>query len=70
MVLIGRAVAALASARHESRGAHRRADHPEPRPEWLVRQAVQLGAGGELLVGHLTADGAPGTLVNSAAAAV
>ena len=70
MVLIGRAVAALASARHESRGAHRRADHPEPRPEWLLRQIVQLGADGELLVGHLTADGAPGVLVNSAAAAV
>jgi aspartate oxidase len=70
MVLIGRAVAALASARHESRGAHWRADYPEPREEWRLRQVVQLSAGADLVVGHLAAEGAPGALVRTTAAAV
>jgi L-aspartate oxidase len=69
MVLVGRAVAALASARHESRGAHWRADYPDPRSEWRVRQVAQLGPGGELLVGHLPAEAVSGALVSTAAAA-
>jgi L-aspartate oxidase len=70
MVLIGRAVAALAAARHESRGAHWRADYPEPRAEWRLRQVAQLAAGGDLVVGPLAAEGAPGALVRTAVAAV
>jgi L-aspartate oxidase len=70
MVLIGRAVAALASARHESRGAHWRADCPGPREEWRLRQVAQLSADGDLLVGHLAAPGAPGAFVRTTAAAV
>ena len=69
MVLIGKAVAALASARHESRGAHWRADYPGPREEWRLRQVAQLSADGDLVVGHLRAEGA-GALVRTTAAAV
>jgi L-aspartate oxidase len=70
MVLIGRAVAALASARHESRGAHWRADYPDPRPEWRLRQVAQLAPSGELRAGQLAAEGAPGALARTSAAAV
>lgn len=76
MALIARAVAALASNRHESRGAHWRADYPEPRAEWCVRQVAQLRAGGEMALGQLAAEGADGAegalgaLVGPAAAAV
>lgn len=40
--LVARLVAATALAREESRGAHFRRDHPEPRPEWCRRQTVTL----------------------------
>ena len=70
MALVGRAVAALAAARHESRGAHWRADFPEPRDEWRLRQIAQLVGDGEIMVGHLAVEEAPEALVGPAAAAV
>jgi L-aspartate oxidase len=51
MVLIARAVVALAGRRCESRGAHWRTDYPVPLPEWRVRQVAQLMPTGELAVG-------------------
>jgi L-aspartate oxidase len=40
--LVARLVATTALAREESRGAHFRRDHPEPRAEWCRRQVVTL----------------------------
>ena len=37
---VARALLAAAEARTESRGCHRRVDHPEPRPEWLTHLLV------------------------------
>jgi len=50
---LARAVAGAALRREESRGAHRRADHPEASDRWLVRQVVQLLPSGGLGVGEL-----------------
>jgi len=45
MLTVATAVVAAASARTESRGCHRRTDHPEPREEWLTHLDVRLDAG-------------------------
>ena len=47
MLTVATAVVAAASARKESRGCHRRTDHPEPRDEWLTHLDVRLDAGTE-----------------------
>jgi succinate dehydrogenase/fumarate reductase flavoprotein subunit len=41
MLLVARSVAAAASRRQESRGAHQRADHPGMLPAWGVNQTVR-----------------------------
>lgn len=46
MVTVGAALVAAASARLESRGCHRRTDHPAPRPEWARHLDVRLGPAG------------------------
>jgi L-aspartate oxidase len=43
------AIAELAGRRAESRGAHWRADHPQPDPAWQVRQAVWRQPDGTLV---------------------
>jgi L-aspartate oxidase len=44
LVTVASAVVAAATARTESRGCHRRTDHPEPQSEWLVHLDVGLAA--------------------------
>ena len=46
--LVARALASAAWARTESRGCHRRADHPEPRPQWLRHIDITLDDLGHL----------------------
>jgi len=70
MVLIARAVVALAATRAESRGAHWRTDYPVPRPEWRVRQVAQLMPTGEMAVGTFAVEGLDEAVVGHAAAAV
>ncbi|MGD0809771.1 MAG: L-aspartate oxidase [Acidimicrobiales bacterium] len=57
MVLVARAVVALAARRCESRGAHWRTDYPVPLPEWRARQVAQLMPTGELAVGAFAVEG-------------
>ncbi|MDT0327185.1 L-aspartate oxidase [Nocardiopsis lambiniae] len=40
LLTVARLVAAAAAHRTESRGAHQRADHAEPRPEWRIRPVI------------------------------
>jgi succinate dehydrogenase / fumarate reductase flavoprotein subunit len=42
MLLVARVVAETALGRTESRGAHRREDHPDARVEWEVNQIAGL----------------------------
>lgn len=44
------AVATAAALRTESRGCHRRTDHPTPRPDWQRHLTVSLGHDGRLSV--------------------
>ncbi|MET0144104.1 MAG: L-aspartate oxidase [Ilumatobacteraceae bacterium] len=50
VLTVASAVVAAATTRTESRGCHRRSDHPEPRDEWVRHLDVQLDATGALLV--------------------
>jgi aspartate oxidase len=70
MVLIARAVVALAARRCESRGAHWRTDYPGALPEWQVRQVAQLLPTGEMAVGSFAVEGLHEAVVGQAAAAV
>ncbi len=54
---VARALLAAAAARTESRGCHRRSDHPEPRPEWVTHLHVALTSSGD--IEPMTVVGAP-----------
>lgn len=47
---VGVLVAAAALARTESRGCHRRADHPHPDPAWQRHSIACLDASGQLII--------------------
>ena len=48
LLTVASAMVAAAAARAESRGCHRRTDHPDPRDEWLVHLDVALDAVGNV----------------------
>jgi L-aspartate oxidase len=50
LLTVAGAVVAAATARTESRGCHRRTDHPEPRDVWLTHLDVRADPLGELYV--------------------
>jgi L-aspartate oxidase len=50
LATVARAMIAAATARHESRGCHRRSDHPEPRDVWRTHLAVRVGDEGSVAV--------------------
>jgi len=50
LLTVATAVVEAATARTESRGCHRRTDHPEPRDVWLTHLTERLDADGSLLV--------------------
>jgi L-aspartate oxidase len=54
VLTVASAVVAAATARTESRGCHRRTDHPESRGVWLTHLHVRIDPGGGLQV-----DGVP-----------
>jgi L-aspartate oxidase len=60
---VARAVLAAAAARTESRGCHRRSDHPEPRPEWVTHLRVGLSSSAE--TGPIAVVGGPRPTVGS-----
>lgn len=57
LLTVATGIVAAAQARTESRGCHRRIDHPEPRDVWLTHLDVALDAAGRLDV-HGTPPGA------------
>lgn len=69
MVVVSRAVVALAARRCESRGAHWRTDYPLPHPEWRVRQVAQLLPTGEMALGTLEVESLHETVAGHATAA-
>lgn len=50
LLTVAQAVVAAATARTESRGCHRRTDHPEPRDVWVCHLDVRLDHGGAVVV--------------------
>lgn len=50
LLTVAAAVTSAALARTESRGCHRRDDHPDPRPEWVAHLDVRLTIDGDLAV--------------------
>ena len=61
VLTVATAMTAAARAREESRGCHRRTDHPEPSPDWLVHLDVRLTDDGAVLVSRgAAADGSGG----------
>ena len=58
MLTIARAMVAMALARTESRGCHRRVDHPEPLDVWRTHLTVTLDRSGHPVVTG-TPEGAP-----------
>jgi L-aspartate oxidase len=57
LLTVARAMVAAATARTESRGCHRRTDHPEPRPEWVAHLSIGLPESDDL--GPVTVVGGP-----------
>jgi L-aspartate oxidase len=50
MLTVAAAVTVAAATRTESRGCHRRDDHPNPRDEWLTHLDVRMTIDGDLAV--------------------
>ena len=55
LLTVAQAVVAAATARTESRGCHRRTDHPEPRDVWLCHLDVRLDDSGAVSVSGVPA---------------
>jgi L-aspartate oxidase len=59
LLTVAQAVVAAASARTESRGCHRRTDHPEPRDIWLCHLDIRLDGQGVAHVAGVPTGEAP-----------